>query len=125
MHVFIGSNNPPTIEAFSKECGLTTRISPSSALSGHGGEIEHYLIETIPLVPQSNLTKLQIGEAVVTEAKCGYVMLSKLERYYLCPEFANLPTSDYREYKCSLNPLDDNYEYKFVIHKKTKHQTIF
>ncbi len=122
MHVFIGSNNPPTIEAFSKECGLITRVSPASALSGRGSEIENYQIETIPLVPRSNLTKLQVGEAMVTESKCGYVMLSKLERYYLCPEFDKLPTANYREYKCSLSPLDDKYEYHFTIRKRPRSQ---
>ncbi len=122
LHIFIGSNNPPTIEAFSRECGLTTRFSPTSALSGRGGEIENYQIETIPLVPQSNLTKLQVGEAIVTEAKCGYVMLSKLERHYLCAEFEGLPTADYKNYKCKLSPLDDKYEYHFTPRKKFRRQ---
>lgn len=124
LHVFIGSNNPPTIEAFSKECGLTTRISPTSALNGRSSEMENYQIETIPLVPRSELTKLGVGEAVVTETKCGYVMLSKLERYYLCREFDNLPAADYRKYKCKLSPLDDRYEYHFTPRKRQK-RTIF
>lgn len=120
MHVFIGSNNLPTIEAFSRECGLITRISPISALNGRGGEIDSCQKETIPLIPQSELTKLQVGQAIVTEAKCGYVMITMLERYYLCPEFNNLPVADYRDYKCSLDPLDDKYEYHFTSHRKAR-----
>ncbi|MDE7106927.1 MAG: type IV secretory system conjugative DNA transfer family protein [Clostridiales bacterium] len=41
MHVFMGSNNPETLEAFSRECGQKTRISPLSALNGNPEEIDH------------------------------------------------------------------------------------
>lgn len=117
VHVFMGSNNPPTLEAFSRECGQKARIAPVSALVGSGDEIEGYHIETLPLMPQSTLAKLQPGECIVTEANCGYVMFSRLERYYLCREFNNLPTADVTDYVCPVNPLDDKYVYKYPPQK--------
>nr|MDE5601537.1 type IV secretory system conjugative DNA transfer family protein [Clostridia bacterium] len=87
MHVFFGSNNPETLKAFSEECGKKTRISPLSALNGSSADIDTYQIETLPLVPQSMLTHFKPGECIITEANSGYVMFSKLERYYLCKEF--------------------------------------
>lgn len=56
----------------------------------------------------------------MTEAKCGYVTLSKLKRYYLCPEFDKLPTSDYNDYKSDLSPLDDKYECHFVFNTRQR-----
>ena len=50
VHIFFGSNNPSTLEAFSHECGQQTRISPLSALNGKGADIDTYHIETIPLI---------------------------------------------------------------------------
>ena len=118
VHCFIGSNNPPTLTDFSRECGEWTRIAPISALNGSSEEIDSYHIETIPLVPKSMLTKLQIGECIVTEANCGYVLLSKLQRYYLCKEFSGLVETSTDSYKCDVNPLDDRYEYVFKPRKK-------
>lgn len=111
MHVFIGSNNPSTLEEFSKECGLITRISPLSALNGDKEEIDHYQIETIPLMPKSDLTTLKIGECIVTEANCGYVYYSKLERYFECKEFQNLPESNDKDYTSQANPLSKEHTY--------------
>lgn len=111
MHVFLGSNNPETLEAFSKECGLKTRISPLSALNGDKENIEHYQLETIPIVPKSMLSHFEAGECIVTEANCGYVLFSKLERYYLLDEMKNLPLSFEKEYASSVNPFDKRYTY--------------
>lgn len=111
VHVFIGSNNPLTLKEFSNECGEYARIAPASALNGSKEEIENYQVEVISLVPKSMLASLQTGECIVTEANCGYVMFSKLERYYLCKEFSNLPQAVEGKYVCSLNPLDDRFVY--------------
>ena len=111
VHVFIGSNNPSTLTEFSRECGETTRIAPVSALVGGKSEIEHFQVETIPLMPKSVLSSLKIGECIVTEANCGYVMFSKLERYYVCEEMNHLPTACETDYCVPINPLDEKYVY--------------
>ncbi|MGN0812253.1 MAG: type IV secretory system conjugative DNA transfer family protein [Candidatus Coproplasma sp.] len=113
VHIFLGSNNPATLELFSKECGNMTRISPRSALNGSKEEIDNYDIETIPLVPRSMLANLKPGECIVTEANCGYVLFSRMERYFLCKEFCNLQLSSDKDYVCPLNPLDKKYIYTF------------
>lgn len=118
VHIFFGSNNPSTLEAFSKECGEHTRISPLSALNGKSAEIDNYQIETIPLIPRSMLSHFQPGECIVTEANCGYVLFSKLERYYLCPEFKDLKISYESDYKCHINPFDKKYSYTVTPRKK-------
>ena len=117
VHVFIGSNNPPTLSDFSRECGEWTRIAPISALNGSKEKIDSYHIETISLVPKSMLSRLQVGECIVTEANCGYVMLSKMERYYMCKEFSNLEIADINNYVSCVNPLDEKYEYKHTPRK--------
>lgn len=114
MHVFFGSNNPETLKAFSEECGKKTRISPLSALNGSSADIDTYQIETLPLVPQSMLTHFQPGECIITEANSGYVMFSKLERYYLCKEFKDLALSSVKDYKSKVNPFDSRYTYTYV-----------
>lgn len=115
VHIFFGSNNPKTIEAFSNECGLKTRISPLSALNGNSPDIDNYMLETIPLVPKSALTYFNAGECIVTEANCGYVMYSKLERYYLCDEMKDLKLASEKDYKCPVNPFDRKYRYVVKI----------
>lgn len=112
VKIFFGSNNWTTISEFSEGCGLYTRLSPESALNGDSEEIEHYKIETIPLVPRSMLSKLKPGECIVTEANAP-VLFSRLERYYLCPEYNNLPLANEKEYMCSVNPLDPKYTYVY------------
>ena len=119
VHVFIGSNNPLTLKEFSAECGEFTRIAPVSALNGGRDEIESFQVETIPLMPKSRLANLSEGECIVTEANSGYVMLSKLERYYKCKEFQDLPEVSESQYRCACNPLDDRFVY--VITKRKKH----
>lgn len=111
VHVFFGSNNPSTLEEFSHECGQQTRISPLSALNGNGSDIETYHIETIPLVPKSMLSHFQPGECIITEANSGYVMFSKLERFYLCDEFKSLKLASEKDYACEINPFDKRYTY--------------
>ncbi|MGN1061436.1 MAG: type IV secretory system conjugative DNA transfer family protein [Candidatus Coproplasma sp.] len=120
VHIFLGSNNPATLELFSKECGNMTRISPRSALNGTKDEIEMYDIETIPLVPKSMLANLKPGECIVTEANCGYVLFSKMERYYLCKEFTEFPLSYDKDYVCPLNPLDKKYIYTFKRSRRVR-----
>lgn len=117
LHVFIGSNNPETLTAFSTECGEYARIAPVSAINGASESI-NYHVETIPRMPKSFLSGLKEGECIVTEANCGYVMFSKMERYYKCSEFSNLPESDEKEYAALISPLDDKYTY--VVKKKQK-----
>lgn len=121
MHVFMGSNNPETLEMFSRECGQKTRVSPLSALNGSKEDIEHYQNETIAVVPKSVLAHFEPGECIITEANSGYVLYSKLDRYYLLDEMKNLPLSSEKEYKCSVNPFDKKYTY--VVTKNTgKHR---
>lgn len=110
VHVFFGSNNHDTLDAFKTECGLVTRLSPASALSGSKDEIEQYTMETIPLIPKSTLAHLDEGECVVTEANCGFVMWSRMERFYRCREmiFEQEETS---LYKSDSNGFDRKYEY--------------
>lgn len=116
VKIFFGSNNWTTISEFSEGCGLHTRLSPESALNGDSEEIEHYRIETIPLVPRSMLCKLKPGECIVTEANAP-VLFSRMERYYLCPEYNNLPLANEKEYVCSVNPLDPKYTYVYFGRK--------
>lgn len=113
MHIFMGSNNIETLEAFSRECGKVTRISPMSAVNGDKDYIDNYQLETIPLMPISKLAHLEEGECVITEANTGYVMFSKLERYYKCPELA--PTKLYKpeNFAPKLNPYDAKFEYRY------------
>ena len=120
VHIFFGSNNPATLEEFSNECGKQTRISPLSALNGKGAEIDAYQIETIPLVPKSMLAHFSPGECIITEANSGYVMFSKLERYFLCDEFKNLKLASEKDYTCSVNPFDKKYTYVMSQGKKRK-----
>lgn len=119
VHVFFGSNNPRTLEAFSKECGNLTRISPTSALNGNTSEIDHYQTETIPLLPVSVLSHLTPGECVITEANSGYVFWSRLERCFTCQEFSKIELKDEKTYQCSLNPFDRKYFYNFARIKKS------
>lgn len=113
VHIFIGSNNPETLDEFSKECGKVTRISPLCALNGSGEEIENFQLDTIPLAPISKLANLKVGECVVTEANCGYVLFSKLERYFECEEYKALSFTEDIQYTSKINPLDDKYAYKY------------
>lgn len=122
VHVFFGSNNPSTLEEFSRECGQQTRISPLSALNGTGAEIEHYVLETIPLVTKSRLSHFEPGECIITEANCGYVMLSMLERFYACKEFENLPLSSEKEYVCPVNAFDGRFNYSYKP-KRRRHSS--
>lgn len=112
MHVFFGSNNVRTLEEFSDECGMYTRVSPVSALNGGDEEISSFQLETIRLIPKSTLSHFEAGECVITEANSGYTMYSRLERYFVCPQFANLKTASERDYACPVDPYDDKYFYK-------------
>ncbi|MCH5172340.1 MAG: type IV secretory system conjugative DNA transfer family protein [Erysipelotrichales bacterium] len=121
MHVFFGSNNPETLKMFSEECGLRTRISPISALNGSSENIQNYQIETIPAVTKSTLSHFEPGECIITEANCGYVLFSRLERYYLCDEFKNLPLTRETDYKCNIDNSDKRFDYKLDIPPRSKY----
>lgn len=120
VHIFLGSNNPNTLAEFSAECGQHTRISPLSALNGRDADIDNYQIETIPLVPKSMLAHFAPGECIVTEANCGYVMFSKLERYYMCAEMSKLPVASEKDYTCQVNPFDKRYTYTPTFERKKR-----
>lgn len=120
IHIFLGSNNRSTLNEFSLECGKTTRLSPMSAIRGDREEITNYELETIPLMPISSLSKLNVGECIVTEAKSD-VILSKMERYYLCKEF-NFKISNENDYRSVIymdlnNQIDGNDNYYELIKK--------
>ena len=87
-HVFFGTNNPETKREFSEECGKKTILSPTSALNGSGEAIERYEKDTVSLVPVSALTRLPVGECIVTQMRED-VLWSYFERSYTCPEFEN------------------------------------
>ncbi len=124
IHIFLGSNNPNTISEFSKECGSYTRISPFSVLKGFGDNTNSFEMETIPVITKSSLVTLKPGECIVTEANCGYVLFSMLERYYQCKEFSNLPLADINNYKSAIDILDRRYIYEGNI-KKSKYNDYF
>lgn len=111
VQIMLGTNNPSTLEEFSKCCGEYTRLSPLSALNGSGVDIDQYQTETIRRIPKSMLAHFEPGECVITEANSGYVMWSKLERYYLCPEFTDVEMDDEKKYQSPLNPFDEKYTY--------------
>ena len=114
-HLFLGSNNPQTLEKFSRECGEFSHISPQSALQGNSDKLDALLIEQhVPCVPKSRLSTLAEGECIVTEANCGYVLLSHIERSYKCKEFACGELFDQKNYVSSINPFDEKYVYRFA-----------
>jgi type IV secretion system protein VirD4 len=114
VHIFMGSNNPSTLDEFSRECGKMTRVSPLSALNGQGTDIDNYQLETIPLMPNSRLSHLGVGECILTEANSGYVLYSMFERYYMCEEFSSLPKESEDDYICTINPFDSKYIYNLT-----------
>ncbi len=112
VHIFMGSNNMKTLEFFSSECGKITRISPLTALNGNDNELNEFNIETIPAVSISSLSCLKEGECIITEANSGYVLYSRLERYYNCEEYKNIKIVYESDYECSLDTRDPKYNYK-------------
>ena len=113
VQIFMGSNNRDTLEEFARMCGRRTRLSPLSAINGRYGDLENRQLETIPLVPVSELAHFEPGECVVTEANSGYVLYSKLERYYNCDEFKDMPQSSASEYR----PRVDVFERRFAARR--------
>ncbi len=87
VHVYFGTNNPQTKREFSEECGKKTIIAPTSALNGDGETINRFEKDTVALLPVSVLDKIKPGECVVTQMGSD-VLWSRIERSYLCPEFA-------------------------------------
>ena len=89
-----------------------------SALNGDKKEISQFTMETVRLVPKSALTQLGAGECVVTEANCGYVLFSKMERYFTCKEYARLVLASEKDYVSDMNPLEKKYDYVWVSRVK-------
>ena len=112
IKIFLGSNNPDTLERFQKECGEYTRLSPKSVLNGKEAELSSFALETIPLVTRTELSSFAPGECVVIELNKPYAFWSKLERSYLCPEFNDLAFKDERLYQSKINPYDTKYVYR-------------
>ena len=109
MHIYLGTNNPETKQSFSNECGRKSVISPLSALNGDGEFIDHYVREEVAAVPVSRLSKMEIGECIITRMNAD-VVWSRLERYYTCPEMIEEPNEKCR-YVSSFEPGDPKYEY--------------
>lgn len=63
-------------------------------------------------MPISTLSKFNEGECIVTEANTGFVMWSRLERYYKCKEFEPIKI-EYDEYVSGVDPFDDKYIYNY------------
>jgi len=108
MHLYFGSNNYKTKEAFSKECGRHTVPSPQSALNGSSDQIENFQSDEVPLVPISRLSQLGIGEFYVTQMR-GDTILSYSERSYLCPEYDQGDKATYR--RSPVRFADKRYRY--------------
>ena len=117
-HVFFGTNNPETKREFSRECGMKTIISPTSALNGMGERIERYDKETVALVPVSALNHIVPGDCFVT-AMGSDVLNSHFERSYLCPEF-DAPAADPDDRAPRICFSDPKYIYK--CEKREKNQ---
>lgn len=94
MHIFFASNNPETKKAFSEECGKMTVISPMSAVNGSKDYIDRYEKEVVPTVPVSMLNHLKPGECFIT-SMTDDVLLARIERSYMCPEFDREPVNVY------------------------------
>lgn len=125
VQIFFGSNNWSTITEFSDSCGKCTILSPESALNGDAEEMKNFKLDTVPLVTKSMLCRLKPGECIVKEANTD-VMFSRMERYFLCKEYSNLPLSREKDYMCSVDPLDSKYTY--VVKEKSdnkKNKDIF
>ncbi|MCD8201461.1 MAG: type IV secretory system conjugative DNA transfer family protein [Clostridia bacterium] len=114
VHIFMGSNNTATLEEFSRECGQYTRVSPLSYMNSRESEPERVEIETVSLMPKSRLAHFAEGECTITEANCGYVLLSKLERYFKCPELMPCEDADDSKYASAVSPTDDRYIYSYT-----------
>ncbi len=110
LHIFIGSNNPETLEEFSRECGYTTRVTIESALNGDKDQMDRFDVDTEKLVPISRLAHLEEGECVVTEANTGYVLWSKLERFYKLKEMCEV-SEESAPYEVKVDVFDDRYFY--------------
>lgn len=109
VHIFMGTNDYDTLQAFSTECGEFTRVSPVSALRGSTSELDNESVETIKVMPKSMLSQIKEGDCVVTEGTTGYVMYSRMERYFRCNEFLNIEETEIKDYPSRINPYDRMY----------------
>lgn len=109
MHLFYGSCNYQTKEAFSKECGMHEITSALSSINGSQKYIEQYTNELVPLIPISRLSQLADGECIITQMR-GDVLWSKIERSYLCPEYNHGP-SEISHRQSPISFFDPKYTY--------------
>lgn len=107
-HIYLGTNDLETKKSFSDECGLHTITSPIAVLNGQDAHIGQYTKETIPLIPVSKLSKLPVGECIITRMNED-VIWSRFERHYTCPEFGE----DKKPYvhNSGFTPGDTRFEY--------------
>lgn len=118
MHIFFGSCNYETKKSFSQECGMHTVISPISALDGATRTVEHYEKELVPLIPVSRLSEISDGECIITQMR-GDVLWSKIERSYICPEYANGESTFIHRFS-PIAFLDKRYAYDISFLTKSK-----
>lgn len=114
VKIFLGSNNPHTLELFQRECGDFTRISPLSALNGTGAQINDFRLETIPVVTRSSLSSFKAGECVVIQLNKPYVLWSRLERSFMCEEMSTLQRASEGDYVAHADPYAPRYIYQIT-----------
>lgn len=114
VKIFLGSNNTQTLDEFSEELGKYSRISPTSVFKGDNKNLSNYDIETIRLVPISDLSYIKPGECFVKEVNSEYVMKSYLVRYYECSEFINLEQSSINDYETYVDIFSERFEYNLT-----------
>ena len=101
-----------TKKEFSSECGSFTRFSPKDFLRQSTKNDINNCLETISLVPVSNLSSLKSGEAYICEMNSEYVLFSMLTRCHECKEFVNeINLHPSKEYHTDNNPFDEKYIY--------------
>lgn len=82
--VFMGSQDYKTIQRFSESCGQQTIESLQSKLFP-----ENPILETVPLVSESNLMEIKEGFMYVKINK-NPLLLSYFEPFYICDEFTKV-----------------------------------
>ena len=115
MRIFFGSGNYETKKAFSDACGQRVVFSPLSVLDGSSDNVERYSYDQVPLIPVSRLGELGVGECVINRM-VGDVLLSKIERSYLCPEYENAKT--YELPLCPIRFSDPKFTYYYERKKQ-------
>ena len=110
-HLYFGTNNPDTKQAFSDECGKRTIISPRSIFRSRKEFVDQMDIEEVRVVPVSKLNHLATGDCYVTMSNAESVLSSHMERNYLCPEYECEQTKT-TTYEPKADVFDNKYGYK-------------